>query len=263
MAQKDYIGRGQNKTTRRKAAGGSKRSAKAKKANKLSKMTLLLVAAVVAVFILALYFVKQHKPDTPAQKSTQPQHSQPAGGLPPKPQERWRYIKELENRPIGVRQPTEPKSSGEVGANTTLTAEQRQLLEQIEADMRQPPTPLPGVSGNNRTRSPSPQPTVVNPPTRAASANSNSSVSGKTQANSKPEQKSQWIVQCGSFRVADQAESVRVKLAFAGIESRVTVSGGWNRVVLGPYHNRTQVDQSLARLKAAGMPECITVPVRG
>ena len=30
------------------------------------------------------------------------------GGLPPKPEERWKYIKELENRQVTVPSPTEP-----------------------------------------------------------------------------------------------------------------------------------------------------------
>ncbi len=42
------------------------------------------------------------------------------------------------------------------------------------------------------------------------------------------------VVQCGSFRTAEQAESVQATLAFSGIESRVSAGGGWHRIVLGP-----------------------------
>ncbi|MFK9409922.1 cell division protein FtsN, partial [Escherichia coli] len=69
------------------------------------------------------------------------QNRQDAGnGLPPKPEERWRYIKELESRQPGVRAPTEPTAGGEVMKPEQLTDEQRQLLAQMQADMRQQPT---------------------------------------------------------------------------------------------------------------------------
>lgn len=72
-------------------------------------------------------------------------------GLPPKPEERWRYIKELESRQPGVRTPTEPSAGGEVKNADQLTDEQRQLLAQMQADMRQQPTQLNEVPWNEQT----------------------------------------------------------------------------------------------------------------
>ena len=72
-------------------------------------------------------------------------------GLPPKPEERWRYIKELESRQPGVRAPTEPTAGGEVMKPEQLTDEQRQLLAQMQADMRQQPTQLTEVPWNEQT----------------------------------------------------------------------------------------------------------------
>ena len=71
--------------------------------------------------------------------------------MPPKPEERWKYIKELENRQIGVPVPKEPSAGGEVHSQTQLTDEQRQLLEQMQADMRQAPTQLNEVPWNEQT----------------------------------------------------------------------------------------------------------------
>ncbi|STS87388.1 cell division protein FtsN [Klebsiella variicola] len=80
------------------------------------------------------------------------QNRQAAGnGLPPKPEERWRYIKELESRQPGVRAPTEPTAGGEVMKPEQLTDEQRQLLAQMQADMRQQPTQLTEVPWNEQT----------------------------------------------------------------------------------------------------------------
>lgn len=47
----------------------------------------------------------------------------------------------------------------------------------------------------------------------------------------------------------EPAESVRAQLAFAGIESRITSNGGWNRIMLGPYSNRAAADKMLQRLR--------------
>ena len=70
-----------------------------------------IAAAVVVAFIGGLYFITHHKKE----ESESLQSRQITGnGLPPKPEERWRYIKELESRQPGVRAPTEPSAGGEV-----------------------------------------------------------------------------------------------------------------------------------------------------
>ncbi len=42
------------------------------------------------------------------------------------------------------------------------------------------------------------------------------------------------MIQCGSFKGAEQAETVRAQLAFEGFASHITTNNGWNRVVIGP-----------------------------
>ena len=70
-----------------------------------------IAAAVLVAFIGGLYFITHHKKED----SEALQGNKVAGnGLPPKPEERWRYIKELESRQPGVRAPTEPCAGGEV-----------------------------------------------------------------------------------------------------------------------------------------------------
>ena len=70
-----------------------------------------IAAAVLVAFIGGLYFITHHKKE----EAEAMQNRQAAGnGLPPKPEERWRYIKELESRQPGVRAPTEPTAGGEV-----------------------------------------------------------------------------------------------------------------------------------------------------
>lgn len=300
MAQRDYVGRGRSGAARRKTPSRKKRNSP-----KVSKTVVALAVAILVVFIGGLYFITHNKPD---ETPILPTHgTRPGNGLPPKPEERWRYIKELENRQIGVRAPTEPTAGGEVNSKTQLTDEQRQLLEQMQADMQQRPTQLSEVPYNDpsqlrnggrqqqvqqpvqqqvappvqqqqaaQPRNPfnngaapvqqqpvqQPKPQAVTPPAQTRQPEAAPKPEAKTEA-AKPESKQKWMVQCGSFRAADQAESVRAQLAFEGIESRVTAGGGWNRVMLGPYSSRTTADKTLSRLKGIGMSSCIPLAVGG
>ncbi|HDJ1440821.1 TPA: cell division protein FtsN [Serratia rubidaea] len=283
MAQKDYVSRGRS-GARRKTPSRKKSSSP-----KVSKTVVALAVALLVIFAGGLYFITHNKPDD---EPLSPAHSsRPGNGLPPKPEERWRYIKELENRQTGVQTPTEPTAGGEVNSKTQLTQEQRQLLEQMQADMQQRPTQLNEVPYNdaaqaarNNAQQPAPvqqprQQQQVQQQTQPQASQPRNPFSGgassqpaqqpkpttppAAKTESKPEQKQRWMVQCGSFRAADQAESVRARLAFEGIESRITNGGGWNRVVLGPFSSRAGADKTLSRLKGIGMSGCIPLSVRG
>ncbi|WP_442801817.1 cell division protein FtsN [Serratia rubidaea] len=282
MAQKDYVSRGRS-GARRKTPSRKKSSSP-----KVSKTVVALAVALLVIFAGGLYFITHNKPDD---EPLSPAHSsRPGNGLPPKPEERWRYIKELENRQTGVQTPTEPTAGGEVNSKTQLTQEQRQLLEQMQADMQQRPTQLNEVPYNDAAqaaRNNAQQPVPVQQPrqqqqvqqqTQPPASQPRNPFSGgassqpaqqpkpttpPAKTESKPEQKQRWMVQCGSFRAADQAESVRARLAFEGIESRITNGGGWNRVVLGPFSSRAGADKTLSRLKGIGMSGCIPLSVRG
>lgn len=107
-----------------------------------------IAAAVLVTFIGGLYFITHHKKE---ESETLQSQKVTGNGLPPKPEERWRYIKELESRQPGVRAPTEPSAGGEVKTPEQLTPEQRQLLEQMQVDMRQQPTQLVEVPWNEQT----------------------------------------------------------------------------------------------------------------
>ncbi|HAT24953.1 MAG TPA: cell division protein FtsN, partial [Pantoea septica] len=83
------------------------------------------------------------------------------------------------------------------------------------------------------------------------------------KAAEKPASSQRWMVQCGSFKGTDQAESVRAGLAFEGFESRITTGGGWNRVVIGPLKDRSTADSTLKRLRGNGHSNCIPLAVGG
>ncbi|MGL9773894.1 MAG: cell division protein FtsN [Sodalis sp. (in: enterobacteria)] len=279
MAQRDYVGRAKSSGTRRKTTNRKKKPS----SSGTSKTMIALAAAVLITFIGGLYFIAHNKSEDAV---IVPNRGKNAGnGLPPKPEERWRYIKELENCQIGVQSPTEPTAGGEVNSPAQLTNEQRQLLEQMQADMRREPTHLNEVPYNDQSktagaaqtrpttqapRNPFSQQPVQAPrqaaPTTVAPAPiqpvQKSAEAGAVKETPK-EKPQRWLVQCGPFKAMDQAESVRAQLAFAGIESRITTGGGWNRVLLGPYSSRAGADKILQSVRATGVSNCIPVAAGG
>ncbi|MCW0345606.1 Cell division protein FtsN [Pantoea ananatis] len=314
MAQKDYVGRGRSTGTRRKKSPS--RGKKTKSGSGTSKLMIVLAVAVLVTFAGGLWFLAHHKKeDVPVITD----HKANGNGLPPKPEERWKYIKELENRQVTVPTPSEPTSGGEVQSHTQLTDEQRQLLEQMQADMRQQPTQLNEVPWNEQTpaqrqqtlqhqqqvqqlqrqqqlqqqqlqsqqrqqqaqqqqqrqqqlqqqrQEPHTQQQQSVQQTQPAPVTREPTAQPKTQdtAKAKPAEKAasqRWMVQCGSFKGTEQAESVRAALAFEGFESRLTSGGGWNRVVVGPFKDRASADSTLKRLRASGHSGCIPLAVGG
>jgi cell division protein FtsN len=316
VAQKDYVGRGRSTGTRRKKSPS--RGKKTKSGSGTSKLMIVLAVAVLVTFAGGLWFLAHHKKeDVPVITD----HKANGNGLPPKPEERWKYIKELENRQVTVPTPSEPTSGGEVQSHTQLTDEQRQLLEQMQADMRQQPTQLNEVPWNEQTpaqrqqtlqhqqqvqqlqrqqqlqqqqlqsqqrqqqaqqqqqqqrqqqiqqqrQEPHTQQQQSVQQTQPAPVTREPTAQPKTQdtAKAKPAEKAasqRWMVQCGSFKGTEQAESVRAALAFEGFESRLTSGGGWNRVVVGPFKDRASADSTLKRLRASGHSGCIPLAVGG
>nr|WP_218834650.1 cell division protein FtsN [Pantoea piersonii] len=316
VAQRDYVSRGRSTGTRRKKSNTS-RGKKSKGGSGVSKLMVGLAVAVLVTFAGGLWFLAHHKKeDVPVI----PDHKANGNGLPPKPEERWKYIKELENRQVTVPTPTEPSAGGEIQSHTQLTDEQRQLLEQMQADMRQSPTQLNEVPWNEQTpaqrqqtlqrqqqlqmqsrQQQTQQTTQQSQPTRQPQTTQQSQPAHQPQtthqtqqpsarptpqprqtqtqqpapvtrepaqetakkAAEKPASSQRWMVQCGSFKGTDQAESVRAGLAFEGFESRITTGGGWNRVVIGPFKDRSSADSTLKRLRGNGHSNCIPLAVGG
>ncbi|WP_294912046.1 cell division protein FtsN [Tatumella sp. UBA2305] len=351
MAQKDYVGRGRSTGTQRKK--NSPRSKKSKKSSGLPKLMIVVAVAVLVAFIGGLWFIAHHKKEELEEVLP---HKNAGNGLPPKPEERWKYIKELENSQTTVPQPTEPSAGGEIKSQTQLTDEQRQLLEQMAADMRQQPIQLNEVPWNEQTPAQKQQTLRQQAATRQQQQNYQQQQSYQQPQNyqqqsdyqqqqllqaqqaerqrlerqqrlekqqqaekqrqaerqqqrlQKQQQAQQqaaqqqvdrrpaaqaptpaaprtsqpapvtreapkpaetaasgkrWMIQCGSFKGSEQAESVRASLAFEGFESRTTTGGGWNRVVIGPYSDRAKVDSVVKQLRSSGHTNCITLSLGG
>jgi len=319
VAQRDYVRRSQPASSRRKKSTSRK---KQRNLPAVSPAMVAIAAAVLVAFIGGLYFITHHKKE---ESEALQGHQVTGNGLPPKPEERWKYIKELESRQPGIRTPTEPSAGGEVKNPDQLTDEQRQLLEQMQADMRQQPTQLNEVPWNEQTpaqrqqtlerqrqvqaqqqqqqwsntqpaqqprtqprvaEQPVQQPRQSQPPKQTTSqqpyqdliqtpAHTNTTqpktqpATPATREAEAPAQTAEkkddrrWLMQCGAFKGAEQAETVRAQLAFEGFDSHITNSNGINRVVIGPVKGKDNADGMLNRLKMAGHANCIRVAVRG
>ncbi len=104
--------------------------------------------------------------------------------------------------------------------------------------------------------------TTTQPKTQAAAPVARVEEAPKAAAAEKKDDRS-WMVQCGSFKGAEQAETVRAQLAFEGFASHITTNNGWNRVVIGPLKGKENANDMINRLKMAGHANCIRLAARG
>lgn len=75
-----------------------------------------------------------------------------------------------------------------------------------------------------------------------------------------PEQKKPtrpYQMQCGSFRKQGDAESLKAKIAFQGLNSTVKKTGNWYRVILGPYDRKRLAEKERHKLQRAKINGCM------
>lgn len=69
-----------------------------------------------------------------------------------------------------------------------------------------------------------------------------------------------YLMQCGSFRKQPQAEEMRAKIAFLGMEAMVRPSDGdngrWYRVILGPFDTKRDAERSRHAIRTTGIRTC-------
>lgn len=71
------------------------------------------------------------------------------------------------------------------------------------------------------------------------------------------------MVQCGSFKGAEQTKAVYAQLALGGFNSHITTDNGWNRVITGPVKSKKSAGSTIGRLKVAGHTSCIRLATGG
>ena len=73
-------------------------------------------------------------------------------------------------------------------------------------------------------------------------------------------EKGPYKMQCGSFRTQKQAEVLKARIAFAGLEAQVKSvtgkSGLWHKVFLGPYPRKRLAEKDKHKLKRNNINYC-------
>lgn len=68
------------------------------------------------------------------------------------------------------------------------------------------------------------------------------------------------LMQCGSFRREDDANTLKARIAMAGLESQVRESNGsngrWFRVILGPYETKRDAERDRHKLQRVQVFNC-------
>lgn len=223
MAQRDYV-RKKNKP----------------KNNSRIIPNLMMITAVILVVLFAaiLYFVstnKSNKPVSPPQNITE----KPQATLPDKPQERWTYLKELEN-PNGSQ-----STSQQVGSPTATQEKERQQI--LDSFISEKPSTNQTVATSGKTSN---------------EGGLNSTTSQQNQVNQSTIQNSQdgadkWLLQCGAFKDKANAELLKAKIAMLGFTSSIK-SETFHRVLVGPYSSKLDADKAMATLKTNGVSSCIS-----
>jgi len=65
-----------------------------------------------------------------------------------------------------------------------------------------------------------------------------------------------YQMQCGSFRSQNDAETLKARIAFQGLESQVKKTGDWYRVILGPYDRKRVAEKQRHKLQRAKINGC-------
>lgn len=157
----------------------------------------------------------------------------------------------------------QPTQLNEVPWNEQTPAQRQQTLQrQQQQSQLQQQSRMPQQQQQQQTRQPPAAPVTREPVQTVQQPKQETKPESKPKEAEK-EKSQRWMVQCGSFKGTDQAESIRAQLAFEGFESRITTGGGWNRVVIGPYNSRSAADSTLKSLRGSGHTNCIPLSIGG
>lgn len=217
MAQRDYV----------------KKKTKAKNSSRIIPNLMMVIAIILVIlFIAILYFVsknKTNKPVTPPQNITE----RPQATLPDKPEERFTYLKELENPDGTQTTPSQIKPAEK-------DKERQQILDSFVSDK---------TSSNPSASSATTNPTVIQPqPVKADQSTTQTTTNTQTGS---------WSLQCGAFKDKSNADALKAKLAMLGVTSFVK-NEKFYRVLVGPYKSKAEAEKAIATLKNNGITSCIT-----
>lgn len=247
---------------------------------KTSKTILAVTSVILVIFISVRHFIMN---DNLNSSLSRPKSShQSRNYIPPTPEARWRYIKDLENSEVFTPTPSEQIIRKKISSQDIVPRETQKPLQKTKSDLQGYQMELNKILDNDKIQA---RINTKSNQTQELSSPDNQyhrkEMSISTNQNELPIKRNmglenkdlnradiatnqqRWVVQCGSFHNTEQAEAIRAQLALAGIESHISADSGWNRVTIGPYNSREAVDDTLNRLNNIGMPNCIAYMVGG
>ena len=66
-----------------------------------------------------------------------------------------------------------------------------------------------------------------------------------------------YLMQCGSFKIFEQADSMRATMALVGLEPQIRgTKSGWYRVILGPYKSKRDAERDRHVLQRQKINTC-------
>ena len=77
------------------------------------------------------------------------------------------------------------------------------------------------------------------------------------KVEAKPASTGKFGLQCGAFNDRAKAEALQAKLAMTGLNARITESGKWNRVLVGPIGDRPAA--ASAQQQASSIASCVVI----
>ena len=240
---------------------------------------VVLAAALVIGFGIFLYILKGSAGD-PQQATKAPPVVKPIPIEDQRPaKEKFDYMTLLENKEVNVDLP-----SGATPTDLSIDPEQQkrllaqqQLLEQQRLKVQQQsgaPTLEGTQSAPGTATAPAPK---LSESQRAAallagqvvpfSSLQESKSGGAPVTEAKPATTTNasrgYMLQCGAFRGADQAESMRLRLGQQGNSAQVqrgqTATGTWYKVILGPFASRADAESKRSALQSKNQVQSCTI----
>ena len=238
---------------------------------------VVLAAALVIGFAIFLYVLKGSADDPqtagknkPAVKPIPIEEQRPA-------KEKFDYMTLLENKEVNVDLP-----SGATPTDLSIDPEQQkkllaqqQLLEQQRLKVQQQ-SGAPTLDGVQPTPGTAPAP-KLSESQRAAALLAGQVVPFASLQQSKPGNAAPvaeakpvtstasrgFMLQCGAFRGADQAESMKLRLNQQGHGAQVqrgqTATGTWYKVILGPFASRAEAESRRSALQSRNQAQGCTI----
>ena len=240
---------------------------------------VVLAAALVIGFGIFLYILKGSAGD-PQQPTKVPPVVKPIPIEDQRPaKEKFDYMTLLENKEVNVDLP-----SGATPTDLSIDPEQQkrllaqqQLLEQQRLKAQQQ-SGAPTLEGTQSTpgSATAPAPKLSESQRAAAllagqvvpfSSLQESKSGGAPVTEAKPVTTTSasrgYMLQCGAFRGADQAESMRLRLGQQGSSAQVqrgqTATGTWYKVILGPFASRADAESKRSALQSKSQVQSCTI----